>query len=267
MSTLTPTETAALVVLMAEARMVENAELRALANVELTGASRAKLVDQLGLVTQRRAGRGYAFALSAKGRETVLRLLSDLPKPQGGSAGALQRLVSALYRLGISAGDFGELASRTTQPSGERASRTTQPSGERASRTTQPSGDLASRTPQPSGDLATRTPQPSGERASRATQLSASTAPVILGDPVSQVRAAYAGLATHPGAWVALADLRAALPGLSRSDVDTALRTMARTTGVQLIPVANLKSLRQRDREAALHLGGEDNHVLAIEAA
>lgn len=207
MSRLTPTETAALVVLMAEARMVGNAELRALANVELTGPSRAKLVDQLGLVTQGRVGRGYAFALSPKGRETVLRLLADLPKPQGASAGALQHLLGALYRVGVSAGDFG------------------------------------------------------GEPASM------STAPVTLGDPESQVRAAYAGLATHPGAWVALADLRAALPSLSRSDVDTALRSMARSTGVQLIPVANLKSLRPRDREAALHLGGEDNHVLAIEAA
>jgi hypothetical protein len=35
---------------------------------------------------------------------------------------------------------------------------------------------------------------------------------------------------------------------------------------VRLIPVANLKSLTVRDREAALRLGGEDNHAIAIEA-
>ena len=81
------------------------------------------------------------------------------------------------------------------------------------------------------------------------------------------MRGAYARLATQPAAWVTLADLRDALAGLSRSEVDGALRTLARQPGVQLIPVANLKSLEQRDKDAALRLGGDDNHVLSIEAS
>jgi hypothetical protein len=86
-------------------------------------------------------------------------------------------------------------------------------------------------------------------------------------DPETQVRAAYARLSPHTGAWVSLADVRDALPMLSRAEVDSGLRVLARTPGAQLIPVANLKALTQRDRDAAIKLGGEDNHVLSIEAA
>ena len=42
---------------------------------------------------------------------------------------------------------------------------------------------------------------------------------------------------------------------------------MIGSPGVQLIPVANLKSLTPADRDAALSLGGEDNHALSIEGA
>jgi hypothetical protein len=91
--------------------------------------------------------------------------------------------------------------------------------------------------------------------------------PEIAGDPETQVRAAYARLSPHTGAWVSLADVREALPALSRAEVDSGLRVLARTPGAQLIPVANLKALTQRDRDAAIKLGGEDNHVLSIEAA
>lgn len=78
------------------------------------------------------------------------------------------------------------------------------------------------------------------------------------------VRAAYDDLADGPGAWVGLADLREHLGDLDRAAVDEALRAMVRQEGVRIIPVANTKALEPRDRAAALRIGGEDNHVLAI---
>ncbi|HZN20323.1 MAG TPA: hypothetical protein VFB84_19345 [Micromonosporaceae bacterium] len=78
------------------------------------------------------------------------------------------------------------------------------------------------------------------------------------------VRSAYSTLADAPGAWVGLADLREHLGGLDRAAVDEALRALVRQEGVRIIPVANTKALEPRDRAAALRIGGEDNHVLAI---
>ena len=68
-------------------------------------------------------------------------------------------------------------------------------------------------------------------------------ASVATEEPEALVRAAYARLAKQPAAWVTLADLRDELVGLSRTEVDLALRGLARSPGVRLIPVANLKSL------------------------
>ena len=90
------------------------------------------------------------------------------------------------------------------------------------------------------------------------------TAPVVDTSVESRVRAAYGELAPAPGEWVGLADLRDRLADLDRPAVDAALRAMARQDGVRVIPVANTKSLTDRDRAAALRIGTEDNHTLAI---
>ena len=83
----------------------------------------------------------------------------------------------------------------------------------------------------------------------------------------ARIRSAYRTLAVAPNGWVGLADLRAALGHAGRAEVDSALVRLARQPGVRLIPVANLKSLTARDRDAAIRVGGEDNHVIAIEAS
>jgi hypothetical protein len=84
-------------------------------------------------------------------------------------------------------------------------------------------------------------------------------------DPIDErVLRAYRQLANQPGAWVGLADLREALPDANRGDIDAALRRMVRMPGVRLIPVANLKSLSHADHEAAVVIGGEANHALAV---
>jgi hypothetical protein len=97
----------------------------------------------------------------------------------------------------------------------------------------------------------------------------ASAAPgVVDADTIEdRIRTAYAKLATEPAGWVSLADLRELLDDIPRSELDTALKWMAVQPGVRLIPVANLKSLSTRDREAGLRFGGEENHAFAIEGS
>lgn len=83
-------------------------------------------------------------------------------------------------------------------------------------------------------------------------------------DPESAIRAAYADLAKAPGDWVGLADLRDRLGDLDRGTLDETLRRMAREEGVRVIPLANTKALQPRDNQAALRIGGEDNHTIAM---
>ncbi len=84
-------------------------------------------------------------------------------------------------------------------------------------------------------------------------------------DVPSQIRAAYVVLAGPSGGFVTLADLRDRLADVSREDFDDALRGMNREADVHLQPAANLKALDERERDAAMRLGGEDTHILAIE--
>jgi hypothetical protein len=83
-------------------------------------------------------------------------------------------------------------------------------------------------------------------------------------DPQPLIRAAYQELASAPGAWVGLADLRDRLADLDRATVDAGLRALVRQDGVRIIPVANTKSLTARDRAAAVRIGDEENHALSI---
>jgi hypothetical protein len=79
-----------------------------------------------------------------------------------------------------------------------------------------------------------------------------------------RVRAAYAKLAPEPRAWVGLATLRDALNGESRAEVDQALHRLNRAADVNLIPESNQKVLTEEDRDAAVRIGGEDRHLIAI---
>ncbi|WCN84072.1 hypothetical protein [Micromonospora sp. LH3U1] len=89
-------------------------------------------------------------------------------------------------------------------------------------------------------------------------------APAPTADVEALVRAAYRELATAPGAWVGLADVRDRLADTDRTALDGALRAMLGREDVRIIPVANTKSLTPRDRAAAVRIGNEDNHALAI---
>lgn len=79
------------------------------------------------------------------------------------------------------------------------------------------------------------------------------------------------GRANH---WLGLADLREALPDVSRQELDAALIRMGRggspatrDSGFHLIPVANSKALKPRDRAAEVLIGGEGQHAISFEDA
>lgn len=81
------------------------------------------------------------------------------------------------------------------------------------------------------------------------------------------IRKAYATLASRPRDWVRLADLRAMLNGAAREDVDSVLREMSRAKQAHLVPDSNRKVLTDADHAAAIRIGGENNHLLAIEGS
>lgn len=76
---------------------------------------------------------------------------------------------------------------------------------------------------------------------------------------------AYRALSRRPGAWVTIADLRQALPDVERSELDTALVVFQRQPGVSLIQQENRALLTDADRAAAVQVGAQACHLLAIE--
>lgn len=88
-------------------------------------------------------------------------------------------------------------------------------------------------------------------------------APAPDGPPADRVRAAYRAVAAL-GAWVALRDLRAALPGVPRTTVDEGLRALYPEPGVHIVAEDNLKALTPDDHAAALQLGGRPLHAIRI---
>ncbi|MFI6477633.1 hypothetical protein ACIBH1_06870 [Nonomuraea sp. NPDC050663] len=84
-------------------------------------------------------------------------------------------------------------------------------------------------------------------------------------DAEGRVRAAYAALAARPGEWVRLAVLREHLADLPRDAVDAALVQLNKADGI-LIPEGNQKTLTPDDRAAAIVIGNQDKHLLAIGA-
>jgi hypothetical protein len=78
------------------------------------------------------------------------------------------------------------------------------------------------------------------------------------------VRAAYVRLAATEGGWVDLVRLRAELPDVTRPELDAALTRMYRIPGVSLIPEENQKTLTAEDRAAAVEIGEQAKHLIAI---
>ncbi|BBZ28710.1 hypothetical protein MMAD_30050 [Mycolicibacterium madagascariense] len=85
-------------------------------------------------------------------------------------------------------------------------------------------------------------------------------------DVEAQVRAAYVRLAARSGGWVDLVRLRAELPEISRHELDEALTRMQRAPDVTLIPEENQKTLTPEDHAAAVVIGNQARHLMAIES-
>lgn len=78
---------------------------------------------------------------------------------------------------------------------------------------------------------------------------------------------AYRELAREPRGWVGLADLRLSLGDAETAEVDAVLKELSRTGQAKLVPESNRKVLTAADRAAAVRIGGEENHMLSIEAS
>jgi hypothetical protein len=214
-SGLTSTQVQSLVVLMAEARALNNNDLKELAGFALTGKDNESLESQ-GLITTDRSQTPFVHELTDRGWRVAREIHASAPPATGGSAiktlfNVLANLHRSLDRLQISHGEFFKQTAAVpvvTAP--------------------------------------------------------ATSAPSATANVETMIRDAYAALAPRPGGWVGLADLRERLATVERSEVDAVLRSMARQDGVRIIPVANTKALESRDRAAALRIGEEDNHTLAI---
>jgi hypothetical protein len=195
---LTVRERAALLALMAEARELTNAELRAVAGFTLDGRYRRRLNEQK-LVTSRKIGRSLAHELTDDGWAwCTAELSARRPDRAGYLGGACYALLSGLARR------FAR--------NGEQLSDVFQPDVEKL------------------------------------------------------IRDAYDRLPGPSGGWVGLADLREELVGVSRAAVDAELERMAGTPGVHIQAEANQKTLTEADRAAAVRFGGDERHLLMIEA-
>ncbi|MET7469277.1 hypothetical protein ACFYON_27215 [Micromonospora sp. NPDC005686] len=209
---LTASESAILVVLMAEAREVLSTELRDRYGLVVRKPQRDKLT-RLHYVASRKSGPTYALQLDDKG---WVRMQSDLDFALRGASA----LGAALTALQVS------LRDRVLARSG--------------------CATLA--------ELFALTD----------VRAPAASAPEPSGSVEARVVAAYRALADEPGAWVSLRRLRPFFADVPRGDLDEALRRLSRSEGVTIAPESNQKTLTGADIEAALRLGGQDNHLLAI---
>jgi hypothetical protein len=190
-------ERCVLLVLMAEAREMTNADLHAVASLKLDGKNRANL-NSLGLVDSTKVGRAYVHELTDRGAVWCANELSEQrPERSGAAGGALYAVLNGLHRY---LADSGHV-----------------------------------------------------------------TAEIFRADVQGQVEKAYVELAGGNGATVRLALLRDRLDGVPKGDVDRALELLSRRPDVHVRAESDQKTLTERDREAAVVLGGTPRHLLMIE--
>lgn len=89
----------------------------------------------------------------------------------------------------------------------------------------------------------------------------------VAGEPSlrNRIIGAYRSLARRPGAWITVTDLRGELPDVEREALDAELVVFQREPGVSLIQQENRALLTDADRAAAVQVGAQACHLLAIE--
>lgn len=70
----------------------------------------------------------------------------------------------------------------------------------------------------------------------------------------------------QPGDFVRLADVRAALDDMPAAELDALLKRMSKSGEIHLAPDSNRKAQTDADRAAAITVGGEPNHLIALPA-
>jgi hypothetical protein len=83
-------------------------------------------------------------------------------------------------------------------------------------------------------------------------------------DIARRIREAYQAVAARPGAWVSLADIRRKLADVPPAELDAALRGLEREPDVNIVPQSNQKALDPDDERAAVTIGDQRKHFLAI---
>ena len=101
----------------------------------------------------------------------------------------------------------------------------------------------------------------------RLTDVFDTTGPLSADEIEDRIRAHYQELARSPRDWVGLVDLRRRLGGIPGDQVDAVLRELSRTGRAHLVPESNRKALTDADHEAAIRIGGEDNHLISLEVS
>ncbi|MFJ7210792.1 hypothetical protein [Amycolatopsis sp. NPDC098790] len=96
--------------------------------------------------------------------------------------------------------------------------------------------------------------------------LAAGDTDAAVSDADAAVRSAYWTLTKEPDALVSLVHLRDKLE-LPRKIVDEALKRLDLLPGVRLIAEVNQKSLSEEKRKAAIRIGNQDKHLLAIKSS
>lgn len=205
---LTPTESAILVVLLAEAREISNKELKERFGFTLTGKSKDKL-NQLGLVKSRKVGQAFTHELDSRGWDRFQEPLNfDGARPRAFGA-ALGVLLAAVRRYVDRKHDSLAIAF--------------------------------------------------------APEIVASPAqPLVAADLTDRIRETYAAIASPPRAWVSIGDIRRKLDDVPRSDLDAALRRLEQAADVNIVPESNQKTLSEDERAAAVIIGDQPKHLLAI---
>jgi hypothetical protein len=80
-----------------------------------------------------------------------------------------------------------------------------------------------------------------------------------------RIRSAYAGLAAGASDWVRLADLLDSLADVPTDEIHQELRAMERDPAVHIAPDPDQLALTDRDRAAAVRIGGKAKHLIAID--
>jgi hypothetical protein len=85
-------------------------------------------------------------------------------------------------------------------------------------------------------------------------------------DPLeSRIRAAYWKLASEPGEWAKIIEVRALLNDVSVDRLDEALQRAEQERDFHIVPETDQQTLTLADRAAAVTIGGKEKHLFRVD--